>query len=338
LLVLFALIAIAYCAPHVYTGTPEQKFQQFKEQHNKVYKSDVEERLRLEIFKKNLIRAQELTKASMGKTEYGINLFSDLSPEEFRHMYLMPKGFYKSRKAPTTVFPFTPKNVTIPQNGEIFDWRYPNPKTGYNGNCISPVYNQGQCGSCWAFSATEQTESMSCLDGNTGGKYIQNSMQQVVDCDTTSYGCSGGWTYSAYKYLMQAGGQDSYSSYPYTAQNGQCAFNKNTIQSTIPSWGWVGQGNEQTMLNYVLSTGPLSICADAESWQYYTGGVVMGSTCGDSVDHCIQITGYTTVSGTNAWIVRNSWGTSWGYSGYLYVQYGVNACDINSYPSTNSAK
>jgi len=298
---------------------------------------ELKKKLDLISSKKNLLIAQDLTNRSEGKTQFGINQFSDLSPEEFRHSYLMPKGFFNSRKAPNKQFPYQLKNVSMPE-GSIFDWRFPNPKTGYNGNCISPVYNQGQCGSCWAFSATEQTESMSCLGGSTGGNYIQNSMQQVVDCDTTSDGCSGGWTYSAYEYIEGAGGQDSYSSYPYTAVNGNCAYNPSTVQSTIQNWGWVGQGDESTMLNYIQSTGPLSICVDAASWQYYNGGVVMHGTCGQSVDHCVQITGYGTVSGTNAWVVRNSWGTSWGYSGYLYVQYGANVCAISDYPSTVAAK
>jgi len=228
-------------------------------------------------------------------------------------------------------------NVTVefPKNGEFFDWRYPNPKTGYNGACISPVYNQGQCGSCWAFSATEQIEAMTCLLGYTSGRYIQNSMQQVVSCDTTSDGCGGGWTYSAYEYLMGCGGQDSYASYPYYAENTACQFNPSAVQSKVNSWAWVGQGSEPTMLNYVQSTGPLSICVDASTWQYYNGGVV--TSCPTQIDHCVQITGYGTYDGLQVWVVRNSWGTSWGYSGYLYVEYGQNMCAISSYPSSVSS-
>jgi len=222
--------------------------------------------------------------------------------------------------------------VTVPKQG-IFDWRFP--KAGYDTSCISPVYNQGQCGSCWAFSATEQTEAMTCLDGYTGGRYIQNSMQQVVSCDTTSDGCGGGFTISAYQYIVGAGGQDSYASYPYYAENTACAFNPNTIQSRISSYGYVGQNNEQVMQNYILGSGPLSVCVDAASWQYYNGGVI--TSCGNQIDHCVQITGYGAVSGVDVWVVRNSWGTGWGYGGYLYVEYGQNMCSIASYPSTVAA-
>jgi len=329
-------VVIAF-ARKPFTGTPEQQFEQFKQEFNRQYKSRAEDRIRFQIFKRNLAIAQKLTTDSKGMTEYGVNEFTDLSPEEFRHSYLMPKSFYaKGKTLPKTKEWIAPPNVTLPAPGTIFDWRFPNPTTAYNGHCISPVYNQGQCGSCWAFSATEQIESMSCIGGSTGGNYIQNSMQQVVSCDTTSDGCGGGWTYSAYEYVEQAGGQDSLSSYPYTCQNTACAFNPNTIQSKLASWQWVGQGSEPTMRSYVLSTGPLSICADAESWQYYNGGVI-GAGCGQSVDHCIQITGYGQFQGQNVWVVRNSWGTGWGYSGYLYVAYGGNHCDISGYPSTVAA-
>jgi len=331
------LVFAICCSAFVFSGTTEEQFEQFKSRFNRNYKSPAEERVRFQIFKKNLARATELTAQSRGKTQYGINEFIDMSQEEFRHTYLMPKGFFQSKRAPQKPFPYQMKNVTVPAQGEVFDWRFPNAKTGYNGNCISPVYNQGQCGSCWAFSATEQTESMTCLQNNLSN-YIQNSMQQVVDCDTTSYGCSGGWTYSAYEYIEGAGGQDTYASYPYTAVNGQCSFKSANIQSKISNWGWVGQNAEATMQNYILSTGPLSICVDAESWQYYNGGVVMHGSCGQSIDHCVQITGYGTQSGTNVWIVRNSWGASWGYSGYLYVEYGYNVCGIADYPSTVAAK
>jgi len=134
---------------------------------------------------------------------------------------------------------------------------------------------------------------------------------------------------------MGAGGQDSYNSYPYNAQTTACAFNPSAIQSRVSNWAWVGQGNEGVMRNYVLGTGPLSICVDASTWQYYNGGVV--TSCPQSVDHCVQITGYGTVDGLPVWVVRNSWGTSWGYSGYLYVEYGQNMCAISDYPSTVAA-
>jgi len=198
---------------------------------------------------------------------------------------------------------------------------------------VTPVYNQGQCGSCWAFSATEAIESQYFLAGkiNPIGSF---SMEQIVQCDPYDYGCNGGWPYNAYKYVIGAGGIDSYSSYPYTSGDGvtgQCHFSASNILGKIASWQWVTQSeNEQAMQQFTYTTGPPSVCVDAASWSGYNGGVITASECGDQIDHCVQIVGWDVVSGMNAWLVRNSWGTGWGYAGYLYVQMGADACGIAS--------
>jgi len=274
-----------------------------------------------------------MTEKSKGKTQYGVTQFSDLTPEEFKHLYLMKKT-PRLEYIPGHDLNYTQTVKEVPQ---FFDWRYVKPKNGngWDGSCVSAVYNQGQCGSCWAFSATEEIESMNCLQGRSGGSADHLSMQQIVDCDTTCYGCNGGWTYLAYQYVISAGGIDSLSSYPYTAQTGSCQYNPSNVEARISSWAYVGKGAEATMQSYILNTGPISICVDAASWQYYNGGVVMHGSCGQSLDHCVQLTGYSSnVGGTQAWVVRNSWGTGWGYSGYLYVQYGYNVCGISDVPTT----
>lgn len=192
---------------------------------------------------------------------------------------------------------------------------------------MTAVKNQGQCGSCWDFSATETLESVCELAGYGLNTF---SEEQTLDCDTTSYGCNGGWPYSAYKYLIQAGGVESEADYPYTASGGQCNANPSDFEKCKPSsWKYVTQSqDESTMKNFLYNNSPLSICVDASSWQFYSGGVIMASNCGTQIDHCVQATGWTTVQGTAAWIVRNSWGTDWGNSGYLYVQYGEDTCAI----------
>jgi len=330
-LVVLLFVCIAAAVRPNFKGTPDQQFEQFKQVFGRKYKSQAEEKLRFKIFADGIETAKKMTEESKGATQYGVTQFSDLTPEEFKHLYLMKE---------------VPEYQTVPGHElevnttkdipSFWDWRYVTVGTpAWAGSCVSAVYNQGQCGSCWAFSATEQIESMFCLQGHSGGVADHFSMQQIVSCDTSCYGCNGGWTYLAYEYVISAGGIDSYSSYPYTCQTGTCQFNPNAVQAKLGSWSYVGQNNEATMLSYITSTGPLSICVDAETWQYYQGGVVLGSSCGTSVDHCVQITGYNgNFQGYQAWIVRNSWGTSWGYSGYLYVQYGVNACCLASTPTT----
>jgi len=325
--VIFALLLICFAAATPeFKGTVKEQFAQFTQAFGKTYKSPIEEQMRLKIFADNLAVAQKLTEESNGMTQYGVTPFSDLTKQEFSHLYLM-------KKTPKLQV-VSGKDLQFNKTGNTdttWDWRYA--KTAWNAGCISPVYNQGQCGSCWAFSATEQIESMSCLQGSTSG-VVQLSMQQIVDCDTTCYGCNGGWTYLAFEYVIQQGGIDTYASYPYTCQDGSCQYNAANKGSGISSWAYVGRGAESTMLGYIQSTAPLSICVDAASWQTYTGGVIPCS-CGTSLDHCVQLTGYTSnFQGQAAWIVRNSWGTSWGYSGYLYVAYGCNACGLNCVPTT----
>jgi len=298
--------------------TNREKFAQFKKDFNKTYKSPIEELTRYSIFLTNLKIANRLTASSNGATQYGITQFSDLTQREFSHMYLMNK-----RPAGPLVEPTT--NITI------------TPGLGWDRTCVSPVYNQGQCGSCWAFSATEEIESQMCLQGHTGGKYIQLAMQQIVDCDHTSYGCDGGWTQHAYDYVEKAGGIEYLKDYPYKAVDGRCDFKKADVGAHIKGWSYVGRGDENTMKTHIVNNGPLSICVDASTWQYYQGGVITNN-CAKAIDHCVQLVGFdANVQGKQAWYVRNSWGVSWGLSGYLYVEFGHDLCGISSQPTTVNA-
>jgi C1A family cysteine protease len=293
------------------------KFSQFKQRFNKNYATADEHDKRFAIFKQNLARAAELQRKEEGSATYGMTKFSDLTPEEFRKFYLMPKELHAnpaSRYHLASVVDSIP-NVTLPADG--MDWR--------DKGAVTKVYNQEQCGSCWAFSATETVESYFHLCGHG---LISLSPQQVVDCDKTSYGCSGGWTEHAYNYLIKTShGQEDWADYPYRAVDETCRFNKNDVKATIASWKYVTQSkDENAMQSWVTSNGPLSVCVDAETWSSYTGGVV--KSCGKQIDHCVQVTGWSTVNGVPAWHVRNSWGTDWGNSGYIYVERGHDVCAI----------
>jgi C1A family cysteine protease len=290
------------------------QFLQFQKQYNKVYSSAHESERRFAIFKKNLQQAAEIQKRERGTAKYGMTKFSDLTPAEFRQFYLMPKSIHANKTYDSSRLVGNVPVPETPQDG--MDWR--------DKGVISHVYDQGQCGSCWAFSATETVESYWKLCTHP---LPSLSPQQVVDCDTTSYGCDGGWTEHAYNYLIGAGGQDSWKSYPYTAQDGTCRFKKTDVVAKIAKWVYVTQSkDEKAMLNWVTSKGPMSVCVDAETWSSYQGGVV--KTCGKEIDHCVQVTGYSTESGVPAWHVRNSWGTDWGVSGYIYVERGHDVCAI----------
>jgi len=200
---------------------------------------------------------------------------------------------------------------------------------------VTPVKDQEQCGSCWAFSATENMESMWILAGNQN---VSLAPEQMVDCDPQSQGCGGGWTYWAFEYLMSVGGQESEADYPYTGDGGTCAFQKADIVATIKNYTFAippcesGGCTTQDLkgLRAALATiGPFSICVNAGSWSDYTGGVVSFASCdgaaGD-IDHCVQLVGYDWNQGY--WIVRNSWNTNWGEEGYIFLDNSDNTCGL----------
>jgi len=287
------------------------EFLGFVKKYDKHYDSWEEFEKRMAIFKENKAIATELDKRDPTAT-YGVTIFSDLSVAEFRAHYLMP-NLTHSLSQPQENYELSSPSVEVPAS---FDWR--------ERGMVTPVYNQEQCGSCWAFSATENIESMWAIAGH--GLHSL-SMQQVVDCDRQSYGCGGGWPYTAYTYMIQFGGLEAYGSYPYVAHNEACHAQRAATIAHIHSWHYITRvDNVEAMLDFTFTKGPPSVCVDASSWQFYHGGVI--SSCGQSLDHCVQITGFSTVGGVPAWHVRNSWGTSWGLSGYLFVRRGGDVCGI----------
>jgi len=282
---------------------------------NRNYKSKEEQNKRFGIFVDNL---KIIKKLNIGDgASYGINQFSDLSPAEFKHMYLMKK-FQPSDKTQGKLLELNNNQLkAIPDN---YDWRNHSP------NPVTPVKNQGQCGSCWAFSTTEEIESVWILAGKT--QQIL-SEQQIVDCDTTDDGCDGGDTVTAYQYVISAGGLETEQSYPYEAVDQNCQFNANLVAAKITSWYYATTTKNETQMQQALySVAPLSICVDASTWQYYNGGIIK-KDCGTNLDHCVQITGYGTSSdGTPFWWIRNSWGVSWGQAGYLQVERNKDLCGV----------
>ena len=165
----------------------------------------------------------------------------------------------------------------------------------WTGNLTTAVKDQQQCGSCWAFSATEQIESMGIQTGKFGREQTL-SVQQIVACDKVDQGCNGGDTPTAYASVIKAKGIEDGKKYPYTAgggKNGKCLFKDHKpVVTNIAAFNYVGKTNETAMAAYVGQTAPLSICVDAESWQTYKSGLVGPKTCKTQLDHCVQVVGY----------------------------------------------
>jgi len=311
-LLLGVLFAVAVLAQ----TTELDAFKQFQLKFNKTYSTEVETNLRFENFKMSIKNIEEMN-ALKSTATFGITQFADMTKAEFKDKMLM-KTYPKPSMLPLTKF-----NVTggIPA---AFDWT--------THGVVTPVYNQGQCGSCWAFSATECIESQWALAGHG---LVELSMQQIVDCDDEAqHGCAGGSPSQAMQYVHDQGGIDRLADYPYIGANGRCHYNPSWVGARIAGWELVtATGNEDVMAEYLVARGPISICVDAEQWQYYTGGVVAGDVCDRQIDHCVLLTGYNLAAGNDYWIVRNSWGTSFGYSGYILLQFGTNTCGMAEDPT-----
>jgi len=287
-------------------------FTAWKAQYNKQYSTAEEESLRFETFKLSIDRVLARNTKSESAT-FGLTKYADMTPEEFKSTLL---GYVRpAERSDVGVLPTT--DIDVPQT---LDWR--------NQNMVTPVKNQEQCGSCWAFSVTENIESMYCMKNQIDcTTFAPLSPQEIVDCDTTDAGCDGGDPPTAYQFVMSEGGLEDDSDYPYTGQDGTCNFQANLVKVTISNWQYATtNSDEQTMQNNLVSWGPLSICVDAEPWQDYTGGVLMASDCSNQLDHCVQLVGYDMTQSTPFWIVRNSWGTDWGENGYIRLQYGQDTC------------
>jgi len=292
-----------------------QKYQweSFKAEFNKQYATMEEENSRFGTFLANLKLIDQRNAADTAS--HGITKFADLTPEEFSARYTN----YKPDANRTRVFDNTIE--PLPEGVDaLVDW---------TGKYTTPVKDQGYCGSCWAFSATEQVESdyMRLV-----GKQQILSAQQVSSCTPYIFGggCNGGFTENAFDYMEN--GVETDANYPYTSGTagvtGSCKADSSKFVVKATGYTTVSSSasGESKMATYVQGTGPLSVCVDAESWSSYTGGIM--SVCGTSVDHCVQAVGIDTAGGY--WKVRNSWGTSWGESGFIRLSYGSNTCAIAS--------
>jgi len=313
-----ALLALTTIASTVIDlDAVEVQFKQWSIDNNKHYASDREYSLRLAVYAFNMQKVAELNLNSNGGAHFALNKFADLTADEFR-AYL---GF-------------------IPRNDSVEDRQLVAPrKTAFaapdqfswiTSGKVTAVKDQAQCGSCWAFSATENIESVWMIaKGLTPADMKPLAPQQIVDCDKHDGGCNGGDTPTAYEYVISAGGMEPEADYPYRAVNEACKFNKADVYATISGYKYATKTKDENEMKDATATiAPLSICVDAQPWQFYSGGIMMRAQCGLSLDHCVQITGYDTSASTPYWVVRNSWGQNWGEKGFIRLQFGQNTCGL----------
>lgn len=310
-------------------------WKSFKDHHHKKYKNDIEENSRYKIFKKNLAEINQLNKNNP-HTHFAINQFSDLDPKEFEMGFLNPtlKESMQHMGQPNQARALTELQAA-PAN---IDWS----KLG----ATTPIKNQGSCGSCWAFSTTEQVESAIFM---SGGQLQNLSAQQLTSCDMTDAGCNGGWPANAYNY-MKANGIETTASYPYTSGSGisgTCNYNSSLALAHLTGFHYgvtpcgdsacASQSAQEANLQQVLAnSGPASIVVYATPWQSYSSGIMTAQMCpgASSIqNHAIQLVGYDTdpATGKRFWIGRNQWGSNWGIGGYIHLELGTNACGLANF-------
>jgi len=299
----------------------QDMFTSFMKQYSKAY-SHEQFSSRYNQFKNNVETIRLHNTLANSSFTMGLNEFADLSFDEFKAKYFgyehVEHEYSRARNAHREVGA-APTSI---------DWR--------TSNAVTPIKDQGQCGSCWAFSATGSIEGAWVLQGKHS--LVSLSEQQLVDCSSSygNAGCNGGLMDYAFEYVIANKGICAETAYPYKGVDGTCQKTCDKVV-TISGYQDIPSGNEASLLNAVGTVGPVSVAIEADQigFQFYSSGVFSG-TCGTNLDHGVLAVGYGTTGTQDYWIVKNSWGTSWGETGYIRMIRNKNQCGIAlaaSYPT-----
>jgi len=333
-LILLVLVATVNAAS--FSDIIKEEWNAFKLEFKKHYHDDVEERFRFKIFNENRHKiAKHNQLYSTGKVSYklGLNKYADMLHHEFREtmngynftLRTLLRRHSDELKGATFI---PPAHVTVPKS---VDWR--------TRGAVTAVKDQGHCGSCWSFSSTGALEGQHF---RKSGVLVSLSEQNLIDCSGKygNNGCNGGLMDNAFRYIKDNGGVDTEKSYPYEGIDDSCHFDKSTVGATDRGFVDIPEGDEEKMKQAVAVIGPISVAIDAshESFQFYSEGVYDEPSCdAQQLDHGVLVVGYgTDQNGQDYWLVKNSWGTTWGDKGYIKMARNKsNQCGIataSSYP------
>jgi len=323
----------AYATFDLQQDIMEYEWNEFKDKYNKSYEDDAEHNLRQKYYLENRYLVSKHNSKFNDKSandrpsfKMAMNEFADMISHEFAATM---NGYKPSLRQVNGSLHLASHNVVIPAE---LDWR----AEGY----VTEVKNQGRCGSCWAFSAT------GALEGQIYRKikrHVSLSEQNLVDCSRKygNQGCNGGLMDNAFEYIKDNHGIDTEQTYPYEAKNGKCRYKPSNKGGDDVGERDIPSGDEDALLEALATVGPISVAIDAShsSFQLYNSGVYDEPKCSDrDLDHGVLVVGYGTDerSGKKYWLVKNSWGTSWGENGYIKMSRGKhNQCGIAtsaSYP------
>jgi cathepsin L len=317
----------------VYQDVITEEWELWKVKHDKSYDTAEEDDFRMKVFTENKYRiAKHNVGRHLGHHNYTLemNNYGDMLPHEFkglmnghRSQLLLNStgGLLGSKVLERPIF-IQPANVELP---ESVDWR--------TLGAVTPIKDQGRCGSCWAFSTTGALEGQHF---RKTGKLVSLSEQNLVDCSrsTGNLGCNGGLPDFAFEYIKKNHGIDTEESYPYEGIDRTCRYNKKNLGAT--DYGFVDiypSGDEQALKAAVATVGPIAVGIDASaySFQFYRGGVYEDHRCSPyNLDHAVLVVGYgTTKEGQDYWLVKNSWSPVWGDEGYIkMLRNKDNSCGI----------
>lgn len=321
--IIFAVLSVVV-APSPFNEDYDQAWEQFKVKFQKKYDATEEGARRL-IFEKSARKvAKHNLEADLGIHDYtlGFNHFSDQTPEE--QQKTMGCFIHVSKRQNTTKWFIPPTDFELPK---FVDWR----EKGY----VTPVKDQKQCGSCWAFSTTGSLEGQHKAKT---GKLVSLSEQNLVDCSKNgNEGCDGGEPDQAFEYVKKNKGIDTEDSYPYEGTDDRCRFKRSFVGAKCSGYVDIPEGNETALQAAVATVGPISVAIDAssEKFQMYSGGIYNDHSCTTTdLDHAVLVVGYGSKKDKDYWIVKNSWGTNWGMEGYILMSRNKdNQCGIASQAS-----
>jgi C1A family cysteine protease len=302
----------------------EQEFEKFIEKYKKNYDNDYEYNKRLDIFRNNYDFITKHNIESNSSYVLEMNHLGDLESNEI----VSNKNHFLEETNSCNKFD---NNYNYEELPESIDWR--------DKNAVTEIKNQGQCGSCWSFSAVGAMEGAWAI---SSGNLLELSEQQLVDCSSGfrsygNHGCNGGLMDNAFEYAID-NGMCLESGDPYTAQQNTCG-NKCTPEAQFSSCQDISPNNQKE-LKASVSQQPVSVAieADTKTFQFYKSGVITGDSCGTNLDHGVLIVGYGSENGQDYWLVKNSWGETWGEGGYVKIERSDSdnspgVCGIASIPS-----